>query len=137
MHSRSGEPCENEPPRAYALIQPPIFGRRADATLGDNCSGDEEKKIDDFLSPPRHPNQREREEEPCRFALLSRAPCVPLLFVILFICLFFFFFLRIIIERKRTYDINLKNGKGEEDRESKIKGTLDFARFMYVYVYVR
>lgn len=135
MHSRSGEPCENEPPRAYALIQPPIFGRRADATLGDNCSGDEEKKIDDFLSPPRHPNQREREEEPCR--LIVESPlCPSSLRDSLYLSLFFFF-LRIIIERKRTYDINLKNGKGEGDRESKIKGTLDFARFMYVCVYVR
>lgn len=92
MHSRSGEPCENEPPRAYALIQPPIFGRRADATLGDNCSGHEEKKIDDFPSPPPGQPEREREKGK-RLSHYSRQLSVdvrvPLLFVILFIYLFF------------------------------------------------
>ena len=92
MHSRSGEPCENEPPRAYALIQPPIFGRRADATLGDNCSGHEEKKIDDFPSPPPGQPERERErerEEP--FALFSTAECPCPSSLRDFIYLFIFF----------------------------------------------
>lgn len=86
MHSRSGEPCENEPPRAYALIQPPIFGRRADATLGDNCSGHEEKKIDDFPSPPPGQPERERERKGRGFRIiLDSWMSVSLFSLILFI----------------------------------------------------
>lgn len=95
----------------------------------------EENRRFSFSSSPPQPEKKGRRT--LSFRLIVESPlCPSSLRDSLYLSLFFFF-LRIIIKRKRTYDINLKNGKGEGDRESKIKGTLDFARFMYVYVYVR